>query len=52
LQKLNYIHNNPVSGKWQLAETFLEYEHSSVCFYEKGLPHPKIEITHYMDLME
>mgnify|MGYP006177199011 FL=1 len=52
LQKLNYIHNNPVAGKWQLAETFLDYEHSSVCFYEKGLPHQKIELKHYMDLME
>jgi putative transposase len=33
-QKLNYIHNNPVSGKWNLAETFTDYEHSSAPFYE------------------
>jgi REP element-mobilizing transposase RayT len=52
LQKLNYIHNNPVSGKWQLAETFIDYEHSSVCLYENNLPHQKIEIKHYMDLTE
>jgi REP element-mobilizing transposase RayT len=36
-QKLNYIHHNPVSGKWQLVNDFTEYEHSSASFYEKGL---------------
>jgi hypothetical protein len=34
LQKINYIHNNPVSGKWMLAKDFIEYEHSSASFYE------------------
>ena len=34
LQKINYIHNNPVSGKWMLAKDFVEYEHSSASFYE------------------
>ncbi len=37
LQKLNYIHNNPVSGKWQLAEHPAAYEHSSASFYELGV---------------
>jgi hypothetical protein len=36
LQKLNYIHHNPVSGKWNLAEDFTSYEHSSAAFYEDG----------------
>ena len=36
LQKLNYIHNNPVKGKWNLAKDFSEYEHSSASFYEFG----------------
>jgi hypothetical protein len=27
IQKINYIHNNPVSGKWMLAKDFVEYEH-------------------------
>jgi len=34
LQKLNYIHNNPVKGKWQLASDFTKYKHSSAGFYE------------------
>ena len=35
-QKLNYIHLNPVSGKWQLVNDYTDYEHSSASFYEKG----------------
>ncbi len=35
-QKLDYIHLNPVSGKWQLAKDFTEYAHSSASFYETG----------------
>ena len=42
MQKLNYIHYNPVSGKWQLAENFVDYEHSSASFYETGV------IKHFM----
>ncbi len=49
-QKLDYIHHNPVSGKWNLAETFLDYKHSSAGFYEKNLPHQKVAIMHYLDL--
>ena len=33
LQKLNYIHNNPCSGKWKLADHPYHYEHSSAMFY-------------------
>lgn len=35
-QKLEYIHANPVSGKWSLAQNALEYPHSSMAFYERG----------------
>ncbi|HMZ50378.1 MAG TPA: transposase [Flavobacteriales bacterium] len=35
-QKLNYIHTNPVKGKWTLAENHLNYPHSSAGFYERG----------------
>lgn len=28
-QKLDYIHHNPVSGKWKLAGDFTKYAHSS-----------------------
>jgi len=37
LQKINYIHKNPVSGKWMLAKDFIQYEHSSASFYEPQL---------------
>ena len=32
--KSDYIHHNPVCGKWMLAKNFIEYEHSSASFYE------------------
>ena len=28
-QKLNYMHNNPCTGKWQLAANPIEYIHSA-----------------------
>lgn len=43
-QKLNYIHLNPVSGKWKLAKYFTDYIHSSASYYEEnkvGLYQPK-----------
>ncbi len=36
-QKLNYIHNNPVSGKWQLSKDDISYNFSSARFYEYGI---------------
>jgi len=36
LQKLNYIHNNPCTGRWKLAETSVHYIHSSASFYISG----------------
>ena len=35
-QKLDYIHNNPISGKWNLAASAVDYEHSSARFYLTG----------------
>jgi REP element-mobilizing transposase RayT len=32
-QKLDYIHANPVSGKWKLAEQSQDYIHSSASYY-------------------
>ena len=49
-QKLDYIHRNPVKGKWKLANTDMDYEYSSIKFYEEdemALPF----LTHYMDLI-
>ena len=36
-QKLDYIHLNPVSGKWNLAKDYLDYYYSSARFYETGI---------------
>lgn len=33
-QKLDYIHQNPVRGRWQLVNEYIDYEHSSAGFYE------------------
>jgi hypothetical protein len=30
-QKFLYIHNNPFSGKWNLADDSTKYEYSSAC---------------------
>ncbi len=49
LQKINYIHHNPVSGKWLLAKDFINYEHSSASFYEIQLV-KHFQPLHYLDL--
>lgn len=49
MQKINYIHNNPVSGKWNLAKDFVCYEHSSASFYELGITQHFLP-AHYRDL--
>ena len=36
-QKLNYIHNNPCTGKWMLADCPKNYFHSSAKFYITGI---------------
>ncbi|MEQ8907263.1 hypothetical protein [Ekhidna sp.] len=33
---LDYMHHNPVSGKWNLVEDYTRYPYSSAGFYEKG----------------
>ncbi len=49
IQKLNYIHYNPVTGKWNLAKDFVSYQHSSASFYEEGIAKYFIP-KHYKDL--
>ncbi len=46
-QKLDYIHHNPVSGKWNLCNEFTDYPHSSAAYYELNKRHPAIQITDY-----
>jgi len=33
IQKLNYIHANPLAGKWHLADDPCAYQFSSASFY-------------------
>jgi len=48
-QKLDYIHHNPVSGKWSLCDEFTDYQHSSAAWYELGVSHPQVEITDFRE---
>ena len=49
-QKLNYIHRNPVSGKWRLADNYVDYKHSSARFYETG-SQGIYNVIHYTGVM-
>lgn len=51
VQKLEYIHNNPCSGKWQLAENPASYVHSSASFYYTG-QRDTYEILNYRELAD
>ena len=51
-QKLNYIHMNPCSKKWKLVENPLDYQHSSMKFYETYHPGIKSNLTPYTALFE
>jgi hypothetical protein len=35
-QKLEYMHDNPCKGKWDLAPSPIDYQHSSAKFYATG----------------
>ncbi|WP_426671341.1 transposase [Mucilaginibacter sp. McL0603] len=48
-QKLDYIHHNPVSGKWNLCNEFTDYLHSSASYYELEKPNELINIVDYRD---
>ena len=45
-QKLNYIHNNPIQGKWKLATFPENYYYSSAKFYLTGINDFKF-LTHF-----
>ena len=49
-QKLYYIHANPVSKKWMLADNAIDYVHSSAKFYEIG-EHGIYEVLHANEWM-
>ena len=35
-QKLNYMHDNPCSGKWNLCKSPMDYLHGSAKYYLSG----------------
>ena len=37
MQKLDYIHNNPIQDKWRLVEFPEDYKYSSARYYETGV---------------
>ncbi|MBV6644927.1 MAG: transposase [Cyclobacteriaceae bacterium] len=39
-QVLDYIHRNPVSGKWNLVDDYVSFPYSSASYYETGLRSP------------
>ena len=49
-QKLGYMHHNPVQGKWNLGEGYVDYQHSSARFYETGV-HGVYGVTHYKEIV-
>ena len=49
IQKLNYIHNNPVSKKWHLSETPESYHYSSAEFYKSNIANFSF-LSHLMDV--
>jgi len=48
-EKLIYIHNNPISKKWNLAEDAVSYLHSSAAFYAIGITKHRW-LKHYKDI--
>jgi hypothetical protein len=48
VQKLNYMHLNPVSKKWNLVTDYTAYEHSSAAYYENGAENRYLK--HYRDI--
>jgi len=46
--KVDYMHKNPCQGKWNLAENYLKYPHSSAAFYELDVQNKWI--TNYAEI--
>ena len=51
IQKLNYIHNNPCSGKWNLSDSPENYIYSSAGFYYTGVQ-GIFPVENIMELMD
>jgi len=51
LQKIDYIHKNPCTGKWQLAPSPALYVHSSGGYYEDGVQ-GIYEVNNIMEVLQ
>jgi len=43
IQKVEYIHNNPLGKEWRLVEDRADYPYSSACYYDRGIS-PVIQV--------
>jgi len=50
LEKIKYIHNNPITKGWQLADDRADYKYSSACYYDKK-ERPIIEIDDFYKVL-
>jgi putative transposase len=50
IQKMEYIHQNPVSKEWKLVKDRAEYKYSSACFYDED-QQPIIDVDDIRDLL-
>jgi hypothetical protein len=49
VQKLNYMHANPVSGKWNLVKEYTDYKWSSARYYDMGIQNEFDFLVHFME---
>jgi len=51
IQKLEYIHHNPVSKSWNLSDDYCKYSHSSASFYMMSEISKFNKIIHFRDIL-
>jgi putative transposase len=49
IQKLNYIHRNPVHERWRLSGVPEDYHYSSALFYETGVDNPSTSSGRFLN---
>jgi putative transposase len=50
VQKINYIHKNPVAKKWNLVDDYRKYKYSSAGYYELE-DYQGYEVEHYLKVV-
>lgn len=50
LEKIEYIHNNPIIKGWQLVDDRADYKYSSACYYERNKK-PIVEIDDFYKIL-